>query len=70
MAETFRRSKIEHYLAVLSLRRQTLKQQIEQEEYEGQRDFLQGQLCAIDWIVNELATEFALIPSNKKGEES
>ncbi len=74
MAETFRKSKVEHYIAMLALRRDTLKQQLERSEFDGQREYLQGQLSAIDLIVNEIASEFALDPSQQKsksnGEES
>jgi len=73
VAETFRKSKIEHYLTALALRRLTLKQQLEREEYAGIRDYLRGQLCAIDLIVNELSSEFAVeppSPASDKGEET
>jgi hypothetical protein len=60
MAETYRKSKVEHYVAMLQLRKKTIKQQIEQEELKGMRDYLQGQLSAIDLIVNELQAEFHL----------
>ncbi|HZG77151.1 MAG TPA: hypothetical protein VEZ72_14965 [Paenibacillus sp.] len=66
MAETFRKSKVEHYISMLTLRRDTLKQQLERAEFDGQRQYLQGQLSAIDLIVNEILCEFALDPSQTK----
>jgi hypothetical protein len=66
MAETFRKSKVEHYISMLTLRRDTLKQQLERAEFDGQREYLQGQLSAIDLIVNEIASEFALDLSHPK----
>jgi len=66
MAETFRKSKVEHYVAMLALRRDTLKHQLERTEFDGMRDYLQGQLSAIDLIVNELSSEFALDPVDPK----
>jgi hypothetical protein len=71
MAETYRKAKIEHYVGMLALRKQTLKQQIEREEFKEMRDYLQGQLSAIELIVNELKTEFALLETPaSSGEEA
>jgi hypothetical protein len=69
MAETYRKSKIEHYAATLQLRKKTIKLQIEQEEFKGMRDYLQGQLSAIDLIVNELQAEFQLDETSATGKE-
>jgi hypothetical protein len=51
---------------MLTLRRDTLKQQLERAEFDGQRQYLQGQLSAIDLIVNEILSEFSLDPSSSK----
>ncbi|MCI3922616.1 hypothetical protein MO973_20500 [Paenibacillus sp. TRM 82003] len=60
MAETYRKAKIEHYVASLTLRKKTIAQQIAQEALQDKKDYLQGQLCAIELIVNELQAEFHL----------
>jgi hypothetical protein len=69
MAETYRKSKVEHYVATLTLRKKTIKQQIEQAELKNMRDYLKGQLTAIDLIVNELQAEFDLECTNLSAKE-
>lgn len=60
MAETYRKARIENYVASLNLRKKTIASQIERESLKEMKDYLQGQLCAIDLIVNELQAEFNL----------
>lgn len=60
MAETYRKSKVEYYVSRLQLRKNVIKRQIEQEELKDIKDFLRGQMCAIDLIIDELDTEFNL----------
>lgn len=60
MAETYRKSKVEHYVSRLLLRKNALKRQVEQAEFMEMKDFLRGQLAAIDLIIDELNAEFGL----------
>jgi hypothetical protein len=68
MAETYRKSKVEHYVSRLMLRKKALKRQMEQAEFAEKRDFLQGQLSAIDLIIDELNAEFALCEAHSDHE--
>lgn len=68
MAETYRKSKVEHYVSRLTLRKKALKRQMEQAEFAEMRDFLQGQLSAIDLIIDELNAEFALCEAQSTNE--
>ncbi|WP_282937177.1 hypothetical protein [Paenibacillus sp. RC67] len=60
MAETYRKSKIEHYLDRLLVRKQALIRQLELNELEQCKEFIRGQLSATDMIIWELAVEFDL----------
>ncbi|GAA4837914.1 hypothetical protein GCM10023310_14460 [Paenibacillus vulneris] len=60
MAETYRKSKIEHYLDRLLVRKQALIRQLELHELEQSKEFIRGQLAATDMIIWELAVEFDL----------
>ncbi|WP_141334433.1 hypothetical protein [Paenibacillus sp. tmac-D7] len=66
MAETYRKSKVEHYVSRLLLRKNALKRQVEQAEFVEMKDFFRGQLAAIDLIIDELTAEFALEESHRK----
>ncbi|WP_284644584.1 hypothetical protein [Paenibacillus silviterrae] len=68
MPETYRKSKVEHYVARLALRKNALRRQLEQEEFSEMKDFLKGQLSAIDLIIDELNAEFALCEATTKEE--
>jgi len=69
MAETYRKSKVEHYLSMLVLRKQTLLKQLESEQFANKRDYLQGQLSAIELIVSEIQAEFGLSEPPLPGKE-
>jgi hypothetical protein len=60
MAETYRKSKIEHYLERLQVRKQALTAQLEMQGLEQSKEFICGQLSATDLIIREIWTEFSL----------
>ena len=64
MAETYRKSKVEYYVSRLQLRKNVIKRQIEQEELKDIKDFLRGQMCAIDLIIDELDTNLTFVLLN------
>lgn len=61
MAETYRKSKIEHYLERLLIRKQGLIRQLELTGLEQSCEFIRGQLSATDMIIWEIASEFDFI---------
>lgn len=67
MAETYRKSKIEHYLERLQVRKKALTAQLEMQELEQSREFICGELSAIDLIIREILTEFSLLDANHEG---
>ncbi|PZE20418.1 hypothetical protein [Paenibacillus xerothermodurans] len=70
MAETYRKSRVEHYLERLEVRRQALKGQLEMSELEPSREFIRGQLSATDLIICEIAAEFGFDKAKEEGGES
>ncbi|NHN29343.1 hypothetical protein [Paenibacillus agricola] len=61
MAETYRKSKIEHYLERLQVRKQALTAQLEMQGMEQSQEFIRGQLSATDLIIREIWMEFGLL---------
>lgn len=59
-AQTFRRGKIINFVDRLFTKRNTLKTQLEQEEYKSIHQVISGELKAIDMVINELVQEFDL----------
>lgn len=70
MAETYRKSKIEHYLERLQVRKQALMSQLEMTELENSREFICGQLSATDLIILEITVEFGLGNMKSEGGEA
>ncbi len=60
MAETFRKRKVEDFIRRLNLRESILRKQLLQREFATNEQFLQGQLSAVDAIIQELVEEFDL----------
>lgn len=60
MAETFRRRKVEEFIRRLSVRESILRNQLLRREFSANEQFLQGQLSAVDAIIQELVDEFDL----------
>lgn len=58
MAETFRKRKIENFLQRLSVRKMILQQQLQRKEIQSAEQFVEGQLSAVDAIIQELSHEF------------
>jgi len=67
MAETYRKSKIEHYLDRLLVRRQALIRQLDLSGLEQSKEFIRGQLSATDMIIWEIAVEFDLTEQLNEG---
>mgnify|MGYP000557152116 CR=1 FL=1 len=61
MAETFRRRKIENFLEKLSVRRMILQNQLQRKEIHSAEQFVEGQLSAVDAIIQELSHEFDVV---------
>ncbi|TDG00378.1 hypothetical protein [Paenibacillus piri] len=70
MAETYRKSKIEHYLERLQVRKRSLMSQLEMTELKQSREFICGQLSATDLIIMEITVEFGLADINDEGGEA
>ncbi len=60
MAETFRKRKVEDFVRRLNLRESILRKQLLQREFATNEQFFQGQLSAVDAIIQELAEAFDL----------
>ena len=58
MPETFRRGKIEDFIRRLQVRKDILKKQLEQQEFQDQQQYIKGQIYAVDTILQELEAEF------------
>ncbi|MEK3725154.1 hypothetical protein [Paenibacillus sp. FSL H8-0034] len=67
MAETYRKSKIEHYLEFLQVRKQALTAQLEMQGLEISKEFICGQLSATDLIIREISMEFGLNENHTEG---
>ena len=63
MAETFRRRKVEDFIRRLNARKLILRKQVLQREFATNEQFLQGQLSAVDTIIQELVEQFHLNPA-------
>jgi len=60
MAQTFRRGKILNFLERLFIRRNTLKHQLDQEEYKEIHSEIRGELKALEMVIDEFIHEFDL----------
>lgn len=69
MAETYRKSKIESFCQRLEVRIRILRSQLKQTDLSDKHDFLQGQLTALELVLQELNVEFELY-SPRDSEES
>lgn len=70
MAETFRKSKIEAFYQRLDVRVKSLRNQLKQQDLSDKHDFLQGQLTALELVVQELDAEFTLSHNTHEREET
>ncbi|MDF2923033.1 MAG: hypothetical protein K0R57_1947 [Paenibacillaceae bacterium] len=68
MAETYRKSKIESFCQRLEVRIRTLRSHLKQTDLSDKHDFLQGQLTALELVLQELNVEFEL--TNESEESS
>lgn len=67
MADTFRRGRIEDYVTRIRVRKSVLKNQLEQQEFKDQRDFIRGELRATELVIEELKKEFDIVtPDNER----
>jgi hypothetical protein len=69
MAETYRKTKIEAYYHRLGVRIKAVRSQLNQSDLSDKHDFLQGQLTALELVMEELDAEFSLADT-KETEES
>jgi len=59
-AKTFRRGRVIAFLHMLRLKRSTIKQQLDEPEFQSIRQTLVGELKAIDMIINEFIQLFEI----------
>jgi len=60
MAETFRRGKIIDIIKRYVWKRQMLKNEINDPDFDGMKDNLLGQMQALDLVIKELIKEFGI----------
>lgn len=72
MAETYRKSKVESFCQRLEVRIRILRSHLKQTDLSDKHDFLQGQLTALELVLQELNVEFELNQQkeSKEPEES
>ncbi len=72
MAETYRKSKVESFCQRLEVRIRILRSHLKQTDLSDKHDFLQGQLTALELVLQELNVEFVLSQTkeSKESEES
>ncbi|MNC24966.1 hypothetical protein D3C81_1789690 [compost metagenome] len=72
MAETYRKSKVESFCQRLEVRIRILRSHLKQTDLSDKHDFLQGQLTALELVLQELNVEFELSQTkeSKESEES
>ncbi|MFB7157706.1 hypothetical protein [Lysinibacillus sp. NPDC056232] len=58
--KTFRRGRAIAFLEMMNLKRATIKQQLEQPEFQSIQPILVGELKAIDMVINEFSQLFEL----------
>lgn len=69
MAETYRKSKVESFCQRLEVRIRILRSHLKQTDLSDKHDFLQGQLTALELVLQEINVEFELAQP-KESEES
>lgn len=76
-AKTFRRGRAIAFLEMMNLKRSTIKQQLDEPEFQSINQILIGELKAIDMVINEFIQLFELhegeameVPNEKKNEEA
>lgn len=75
--KTFRRGRAIAFLEMMNLKRATIKQQLEQPEFQSIQPILVGELKAIDMVINEFIQLFEIhesetldTPDNQQDEKS
>ncbi|MCY7865436.1 hypothetical protein P9G43_17760 [Bacillus spizizenii] len=64
--KTFRRGRAIAFLEMIHLKRATIKQQLEQPEFQSIQQMLVGELKAIDMVINEFIQLFEIHESEAK----
>ncbi len=59
-AKTFRRGRAIAFLEMMNVKRATIKQQLEQPEFQSIQPILVGELKAIDMVINEFSQLFEI----------
>lgn len=65
-AKTFRRGRAVAFLQIMQLKRSTIKQQLDEPEFESIRQVLVGELKAIDMVINEFVQLFEIQENEMK----
>ncbi len=65
--KTFRRGRAVAFLQMMQLKRSTIKQQLDEPEFESIRQVLVGELKAIDMVINEFVQLFEIQESEMQG---
>lgn len=65
-AKTFRRGRAVAFLQMMQLKRSTIKQQLDEPEFESIRQVLVGELKAIDMLINEFVQLFEIQENEMK----
>ncbi|RXI96200.1 hypothetical protein DS745_20880 [Anaerobacillus alkaliphilus] len=68
--KTFRRGRAIAILETLNLKRSTIKQQLEQPEFQSIQQILVGELKALDMVINEFTQLFEIQENEMKNEDS
>jgi len=68
--KTFRRGRAIAFLEMMNLKRATIKQQLEQPEFQSIEPILIGELKAIDMVINEFIQLFDIHESESKENSS
>lgn len=64
--KTFRRGRAIAFLELMHLKRATIKQQLEQPEFQSIQQMLVGELKAVDMVINEFSQLFEIHESEAK----
>ncbi|MFJ7362724.1 hypothetical protein ACIQWQ_01215 [Peribacillus frigoritolerans] len=68
--KTFRRGRAIAFLDMMNLKRSTIKEQLDQPEFQSIQQILVGELKAIDMLINEFSQLFEIQENEKAAEKS
>ncbi|MFJ7995029.1 hypothetical protein ACIQY5_23200 [Peribacillus frigoritolerans] len=67
--ETFRRGRVIAFLNMMNLKRSTIKEQLDQPEFQSIQQILVGELKAIDMLINEFIQLFEIQENEEAAEK-